>query len=128
MADELKEPVDLFAEFAFSESKGASGVWFPLKKGRVLIGSYSGQAFRNAHDLLKVRYPTAESLKSEEAQLRYEEILARHILLGWENIEPPYSFEAAKKALHLRSFREWVMQNALADENFRPDEPGIIKN
>lgn len=129
MADDTKEPLDLFAECAFDEGKSASGVWFPFKKtARVLIGSYSGQAFRNAHNLLKKRYPTPESLESEEAQLRYEELLARHVLLGWEGMKEPYSFEAAKKALHLRVFREWVMQNATEDANFRPDEAALIKN
>lgn len=127
MSDD-KAPIDLFEEFAFDSKKGENGVWFPFKTARILIGSYNGQAFKNAHDLLKVRYPTAESLASEEAQLRYEEILARHIVLGWENMKDSYSFETAKKALRLRSFREWVMQNAMADANFRPDEAAIIKN
>lgn len=130
MSDEKKPagPIDLFAAFAFDQEKAEKGRWFNYKSARILIASAANREFINARDLFFRKYPAKESRESDEAQIQYESLIARHILLGWEGFHVPFSTETAKQALRLRPFREWVMTIAIEDANFSPDEAAVLKN
>jgi hypothetical protein len=128
MSDEKKEPLNLFAAFAYDEAKAEKGRWFNYKHARLLIAAYANREFTNAHDLFNRKYPTKESREAEEAQIIYEGLIARHILLGWEGFDVPYSHDAAKQLLRSRIAREWVMSIAVDSSNFRPDEAAVLKN
>lgn len=121
-------PVDLFADFAFDDDKAKNGVWIPYKTAKICIASMNSERYRQARALLSKKYPTQESLESEAAQLALEELIAKHILVGWQGMTEPYTFENAKKALRLRGFREWVAGIATEDDHFRPGEEQILKN
>ena len=122
---ESAEPIDLEKEFSLDKAKASNGVLVPYKSAKLRIASTSCRAFQNARDLLWARYPTKESLESDEAQAKYEALLAQYILLGWENFTVPYSFEAAKKYLHIDGFRRWVMSVATSDSYFKAEETDL---
>lgn len=126
MSDEKK--VVSFDEFTTDESKVDGGVWFPYKTARLLIASTDKRAFVNAMDLLNAKYPNRGALQSPEADELFQDILARHILLGWEGFGEPYSQKTAKEKLKIKAFRELVYGIASKYENFRPDETPVIKN
>jgi hypothetical protein len=133
MSDASEKPkndlIDLFAEFSVDKTKADNGVLVPYKNGKFLIASASNRKFVNARDALYQRYPTPESLESEEAQLKYEDIIANHILLGWEGFKDEYTHERACQALRMEPFRKWVMGVASKDEMFRAlKEEKVTKN
>jgi hypothetical protein len=121
-------PVDLFADFATDDDKMKNGVWIPYKTAKICIASMNSERYRQARALLNKKFPTQESLESEEAQIALESIIAKHIVLGWTGMAESYSLDAAKRALRLRGFREWVAGIATDDAHFRPDEEPILKN
>ncbi len=126
---EVKKDLDLEKEFALVSSKAEDGIWVPYKSARFLIASTSSKAFVNARDLLYAKYPTKESLASDEAQKRYEAIIAQYILLGWEGFTVAYSGEEARKKLAIDGFRRWVMEVAGNDSHYKAaQEEELAKN
>lgn len=121
--------IDLEKEFALDEDKLSRGVWVPYKNAKFLIASTSSVAWENSRDLFFMKYPQAASRESEQVQIEYEALIARHILLGWEGFKQQYSYEEAKKMLRLPGIRKWVMQVAGNDNYFKPvSNEDIIKN
>ena len=120
--------IDLEKEFAIDESKASDGISIPYKTAKIIVASASRKDFVNARDVLFARYPTKESLDSEEAQVKYEALIARYLVLGWEGFSLQFSDENCRKMLRVEGFRRWVMQNATNDSLFRVAQEEIAKN
>lgn len=117
--------VDIFSEFAISETKSQEGVWMPYKDGvEFLIAKSGNKKFRRLaaslmnknKRILDQKDGDGVSTEAAEAKLNeiMVEIMAKTVLLGWrgnlkylgELLE--YSEENARKLLKLEDFRGMV--------------------
>ena len=126
--------VDIFSEFAISETKSQEGVWVPFKDGvEFLIAKSGNKKFRRLaasmmnknKRILDQKDGDGVSTEAAEAKLNeiMVEIMAKSVLLGWRgNLQfqgkpLEYTEDNARKLLKLEGFRSLVSDLA-ADEAY----------
>jgi hypothetical protein len=112
--------------------KAEGGVWFPYDAGiELLIASTKTPEFRKARaKLLKPfeRRIRSKSMSSEEVINALKPAYAKHVLVGWRNLEDDkskplvYSYEKALEFFNnpaLSAFFDFVLECADDDSRFR---------
>lgn len=131
---------DIFDQYATDENAEVSGAWFPLgpkdqdgRQPRLLIGRSGNSEFNKMFASEVDKHQAEMAVNAEGVGLQIAiEVLAKTILLGWENItykrKPiEYSHANAKMLLAHRDFREQVERFAREREAFKAkleDEQG----
>lgn len=119
---------DLFEEFATDAALETGGAWITRGPARFLIArdgndNFSeaiAKAFAENEDAIKGDTPEAKELSARLMR----EVLAKTILLGWENVsykKQPlvYSVENAAEMLKHSEFRTWVRQESLKRDHYK---------
>lgn len=131
--------LDFFATYVTDEKKEIEGAKCELGNEAYLVvaradnRNYLEEVDRLLEankDILSAKGPETDK-KSEELMI---EVMARTILLGWENFtwqgkKFPYNYANAVKALQVKDFRRKVSEFASNINNFRADaEEAATKN
>lgn len=128
--------VDIFAEFAISETKAQDGVWVPYKDGiEFLIAKSGNKKFRRMAAALMSKnkrvldQKDGDGVATEAAEAKLNEvmieILSKTVLLGWKgNLQfqgkpLEYSEENARKLLKLEGFRNLISDMAADEAAFK---------
>lgn len=120
--------MDIFKVYATDEVKEKSGTWKTLSgKAKILIARSGNREYARLFSKLVEQNAEALATKDDAADAVADEIVievvAKTVLLGWENLEYDgapieYSYENAKKLLSIKDFRKVVMKHADDIENF----------
>jgi hypothetical protein len=115
----MADSIDLVAAFTFDEAAAKDGAWIPYQTASLLLASVKSEAFQKQYTQLLEKYPSLENRESEEAQIWYEAMIAKHLLLSWQGFTEEYSPDAATKYLRLLpAFKKWVLRASSDDTNF----------
>lgn len=130
-------PID-FKSFATDENKENDGVWINLgPTSRVKLGRIGSRRFKDRQIIKMKPYEALSRLGQvpPEVQERVTvELVAETVLLGWEGftedgVDVPYSYENALRVLmENKQFLEFICEQAMLNENYRPDRKDTEKN
>jgi len=112
--------------------KSAEGIWFDYEMGIRLriarMGNKDFEEFVRSKQKTNIKGFRAKKITEEQAEAITQEAVARHVLVGWENIEDddgnpiPYSHEVALEFLNdpdLSDLRQFVLIQASDSESYR---------